>query len=75
MMMVGPTWYNLAETAATRVPGQSAEAYLYNSIIHPNDFVVQGYLAGIMLQTYEQTLSDQDLADLITYLLTLHATN
>ncbi|MCL4859341.1 MAG: c-type cytochrome [Caldilineaceae bacterium] len=73
VQMAGPTWRNMAETAAMRVSGQSAGLYLYNSIIHPNDFVVEGYPAGVMIATYRDQLSDQDLADLVTYLLTLRA--
>ncbi|MCB0045714.1 MAG: c-type cytochrome [Caldilineaceae bacterium] len=72
MPMAGPTWNNMAEVAATMVEGESAEEYLYNSIIHPNDFVVEGYTPNVMLQNYGETLSDQDLADIIAYLLTLH---
>ncbi len=70
--MVGPTWYNLVETAAKRVPGESAGLYLYNSIVKPNAFVVPGYAPNIMLQTFGQSLTAQDKADLIAYLLTLH---
>jgi hypothetical protein len=70
-IMAGPTWYNLAERAADRVEGQSAGLYLYNSILHPNDYVVEGYQPNIMLQIYQDTLSEQDLADIISYLLTL----
>ena len=69
--MAGPTWYGLAETAATRIDGESAASYLYNSIVNTNDFIVEGYAANIMLQTYGETLSDRDLSDLIAYLLTL----
>lgn len=68
---VGPTWYDLAATAAERVEGQSAELYLYNSIIHPNDYVVEGYTTNVMLQIYQDTLSEQDLGDIIGYLMTL----
>jgi cytochrome c2 len=68
--MVGPTWYNIATTAEHRIDGMSAGAYLYNSIVHPNDYVVEGYIPGLMLQIYG-TLPPQDLADLISYLLTL----
>ncbi len=70
-VMAGPTWHNVGETAATRVEDQSAATYLYNSIFHPNDYVVEGYMPNIMLQIYEQTLSDQDVADIISYLLSL----
>lgn len=70
--MVGPTWFDLAETAASRAPDQSAEAYLYTSIVHPNAYVVQGYRPNIMVQTYGQTLAEDEIADLVSYLLTLH---
>lgn len=70
--MVGPTWYDLAETAKTRVPGQSVEAYLYTSIVHPNAYVVPGYAPNIMVQTYGRTLGEGEIADLVSYLLTLH---
>jgi cytochrome c2 len=69
----GPSWHNLAVTAAERVPDQSAALYLYTSIVHPNDFIVEGYPSGLMVPTFGETLSDQDLADLIAYLLTLEA--
>ena len=67
--MVGPTWHNLAETAANRIEGQSAAEYLYHSITDPNAYVVEGFPPNVMPQNYADILSDQDLADLITYLL------
>jgi mono/diheme cytochrome c family protein len=70
--MAGPTWHALAETAASRVAGQSAAHYLYTSIVQPNAFVVAGYLPGIMVQNYGQQLSEGDIADIVAYLLTLH---
>ena len=71
VVQVGPSWYNLAGHAETRVPGQSAEAYLYNSIIHPNDYLVEGFQPNLMPQIYEMTLSQEQLADIIAYMLTL----
>lgn len=71
--LVGPSWYGLADQAGERVKGQSAEEYLYASIVKPNEFVVEGYASGLMLQTYGETLSEQDMADIISYLLTLKA--
>ena len=73
LVMPGPTWHGLADRAGQRVAGQSAAYYLYNSIVHPNDYVVEGYLAGIMLSTYKDTVGERDLADIIAYLLTLKA--
>ena len=69
--MPGPTWDNVANTAATRVEGQNAEAYLYHSIVNTNDYIVEGFQPNVMLQIYGDTLSDQDIADIIAYLLTL----
>ncbi len=73
LVMPGPSWHGLADRAGQRVAGQSAAYYLYNSIIHPNDYVVEGFLAGIMLSTYQDTLNERDLADIMAYLLTLTA--
>lgn len=69
--IVGPSWYNLANEALTRVEGQGPALYLYNSIVHPNDYINEGYPANVMLQTYGDTLNDQQLADIVAYLLTL----
>jgi len=70
--MVGPTWHDLAKTAATRVAGQTAAEYLYSSILDPNAYVVKGYQPNVMIQGYSQTLREQDIADIVSYLLTLH---
>jgi mono/diheme cytochrome c family protein len=72
VVQVGPSWYNLAGHAETRVEGQSAELYLYNSIVHPNDYIVEGFLPNLMPQLYEATLTDQQIAHMVAYLLTLH---
>ncbi|OUC05851.1 hypothetical protein RY27_24690, partial [Litorilinea aerophila] len=69
--MAGPTWHNLDETAATRMPGKTAAFYLYDSIVNPNDYIVEGYPPNLMIQTFAETISTQDLADIIAYLLTL----
>lgn len=73
--MAGPTWHNLATVAATRVEGQSAALYLYHSIANPNDYLVEGYPAGLMVQTFSSTLSDQEMADILVYLLSLGEKN
>ena len=71
MRMVGPTWHDLKETAAGRVPGQEAAEYLYTSIVRPNAYVVPGYLPNVMVQSYGQQLGEQELADMVKYLLSL----
>lgn len=69
--VVGPSWYNIGAIAATRVPGESAALYLYHSIVQPNQHVVEGFLPNLMPQTYQEQLNEQELADMIQYLLTL----
>lgn len=69
--LVGPSWYGIGARAATRVAGESAEEYLYRSIVAPNDHVVEGFVAGIMPPVYGDTIPAPDLADIISYLLSL----
>ena len=69
--LVGPSWYGVGSRAATRVAGESAEEYLYRSIVAPNDHLVEGFVAGIMPPVYADTIPAPDLADIISYLLSL----
>ncbi len=72
-VVVGPPWFDIGNSAATRVEGEGAALYLYNSIAHPNDFIVEGFQPNLMVQTFAETLTDQEMADLIAYLLSLKA--
>jgi cytochrome c553 len=67
---LGPNLVGLADVAATRVPGQSAEDYLQSSLRDTDAFLVPGYQEGIMPRSYATTLTDQEVADLVAYLLT-----
>ena len=69
-VIVGPSWAGVATRATTRKPGYSPELYLYESIVHPNAFVVPGFQPNLMPQTFKQTLSSQDISDLIAFLMT-----
>ena len=68
-------WAESGETGAiraeTRVPGLTAEEYLYESIVDPDAYVVDGFRAGQMLPIYEDRLSPDQIDALVTYLLTL----
>ena len=68
--VVAPTWSSVADTSITRVAGESPALYFYQSITEPDAFVVDGYNSGLMLQTYKDTLSAQDIVDIVSYLLT-----
>ncbi len=67
---IGNSLAGIGGVAAERVAGQSAEEYLYWSIIRPGRHLVAGY-ANIMYAGYEDSLEAADIADLIAYLLSL----
>lgn len=76
--VVGPSWYNLAGNAAQRRAdeGYDAVRYLHESIVMPNAYIVAKddgtlYPQGVMPQLYAQQMTAQDLADVLSYLLTL----
>lgn len=50
---------------------KSPEQYLFESIVNPPAYVVPGFPDNVMPTNYGAQLTDQDLADLIAYLLSL----
>jgi hypothetical protein len=69
----------VADRAATREPGKTAEQYIRESIQQPNTFIVPDNPAykgangkSLMPEGLANLMSPQDLADLIAYLQTLH---
>jgi mono/diheme cytochrome c family protein len=69
--LVGPSLYGVATTAETRVPGLDARTYLWQSILLPDEYVVEGWPAGQMLPIYRDRLSQEELDALLVYMLTL----
>lgn len=73
-LAVGPVFPGdppLGLVAETRRPGYSAELYLYESIVEPNAYIVPGFQDSIMPSEFSKTLSEQELADLVAYLVSL----
>jgi len=66
----GPGFASYGNVAAARVDGQSAFDYTYFSIVQPARHIVPGY-SNLMYGSYRSRLSQQQLADLIAYLLSL----
>mgnify|MGYP006435655363 CR=1 FL=1 len=67
---IGPSLKDIVDKAGNRVSGQSAEEYMYWSIISPSRYLVVGY-SNVMYSKYEDVFGAEDIADLIAYLLTL----
>lgn len=70
-MLIGPGLYLIKERGATRVEGESAAQYLYNSITNPGAYIVSGYVNGVMPQNYHELMTDDDVYNIIAYLFTL----
>jgi len=70
-VLVGPSLAGVATRAQTRVPGLSAEAYLRQSILDPNAYVVEGFAEGQMLTNLGEILTPGQVDDLVAYLLAL----
>ncbi|MFN2187306.1 MAG: c-type cytochrome [Candidatus Promineifilaceae bacterium] len=68
--IVGPSLDGIASRAGTRVDGLDSRAYIYRSITKPSDYVVDGFVDQ-MPTTFRSSLTDEELDDLINFLLTL----
>jgi cytochrome c oxidase subunit 2 len=66
--VVGPSFQGLSERAGTRIEGTSPEDYVNQAILHPCDFVVEGFTC-VMPQNYGERLTAQNIADLEAFLL------
>jgi mono/diheme cytochrome c family protein len=67
--VVAPNLTQIGKVAETRKEGTSAEEYIRESILNPNAFVVDGFQPNIMPQIYGQQLNNQQLDDVVAFLL------
>jgi nitric oxide reductase subunit C len=74
IVIVGPSLYGIAQRAAARVAGMSAEDYIRASILQPSDYVVEGF-QDVMQKNFADVLSSQDIDDLIAFLMTQEASD
>lgn len=66
-----PSYLGLAERAATRVEGMTAEDYLKESIVDPEAFVVEEFKFHIPMPTdFGEMLTEKQIDDLVAFLLT-----
>lgn len=65
---VGPSLVGIGEAAGTMVEGQTAEEYIYTSIVDPGAHMVEGY-QDIMPKTYKEMFSEHELNSMVGYLL------
>ncbi|MBI5962201.1 MAG: hydrogenase iron-sulfur subunit [Chloroflexi bacterium] len=70
-VIIGPSFYGIADRAGDRVPGLTAEEYLHQSIVDPNAFVVPGFPEGQMIQNFGKILTEEEINDLVAFLMTM----
>lgn len=69
--LVGPSLAGVAQRTIDRQPDQAVAAYLRESIVNPDGYTVDGYTAGVMYQQYEDALTEDQIDDLVAFMLTL----
>ena len=71
-LFVGPSLKTIANRAAYKRPGMDAVTYLYNVILNPDQTIIPLTKPGIMPRTFKAKLTEEQIADVIAYLLTLN---
>ncbi len=69
---VGPSWYNLGNEAVEREDGVSPALYLYESIVEPRAFIVEGYESNsqAMPANFIEQMSEAEIATVVKFILT-----
>ncbi len=67
-VLVGPSLAGIGVSAASRVDGLDARAYLYTSIMRPGDYLVDGF-QDLMPSTLAKSLSGEDIDAVVAYLM------
>ncbi len=67
-IIVGPSLAGIAEVGATRVDGLDARAYVFNSIMQPSDYLVEGF-TDAMPQDLAKKLTGEELDSVVAYVL------
>lgn len=75
--LVGPSQQGVVGRAEAAIKSsdykgtaKTVEEYLKESIVTPDAFVEQGFTPGVMYQNFGKELSDQEIADLVAFLMT-----
>lgn len=66
---VAPDFVGLAQRAGKEHPPLQAAAYIYESLLNPAAHIVEGY-SGAMPLNYVSRLKENELGDIIAFLLT-----
>lgn len=67
----GPNLEAISEKVEDRIEGMTAEEYLRDSIINPQNYVVEGDYLNPMPDDYAVLLTEQEIEDLVAYMMQL----
>lgn len=67
---IAPSLLGISMWAGTRVAEMSAVDYIRQSILDPEAYIVEGYVANMPVGFFEYVLSEKDINDVIAFLLT-----
>ncbi len=67
--LLGPSLQDIGNAAQDRIPGMTAEAYIRQSILDPNDFVIEGSSPNLMPPHYADALTEAQIDALVSFLL------
>jgi cytochrome c oxidase subunit 2 len=73
-VIVGPSWQGIAGTQELLTDGSTITVdadYLTKSIISPNTQIVEGFTEGLMPQNYTEILSEQQISEIVAFILEL----
>ncbi|HLE30959.1 MAG TPA: cytochrome c [Anaerolineales bacterium] len=68
--IVGPSLKGVVGETEKRRAGYPPEIYFYESVTRPSAFIVPGFQDGLMPKDFKETLTPQELADVIAFLMT-----
>lgn len=70
-VIVGPSLAGIANRAATRVEGRTAEQYIEESILNPDAYRPPGFESQQMDTSLAKLLTVDEVEELVAYLMTL----
>ena len=70
---IGPSLLGIPEHAAERVEDEGPYTYIFRSIRYPQEYIVAGFEDSTRMPHFTtESLSDNQIYDIISYLMTLH---
>ncbi len=70
-IIVGPSLADIASRASSPIPGLATEEYIRQSILEPNAYIAEGFSPNVMYAKFSETLTQEQVQDLIAYLMAL----